>query len=164
MPPSEYRFGLRQYSTEPMAFVLSSVLASLKHTETQHLPLPNRCASMATDWKNRWRLTKAVLNGEADILIYNVTPATIVKPDKALEYGLRQDLSEEPNIFTLIGIKNSLQEPQQYHSNSSDICIGNKNNVWWVPARNISLYARIFKRLRLAFEVFCGRADILYYR
>jgi len=164
VPPSEYKFGLRQYSTEPMAFILSSVLSSLQHTETNHLPLPSRCASMATDWGNRWRLTKAVLRGEADILVYDVTPSTIVKPDKALEYGLRQNLSEEPNIFTLTGIKANVQEPRQYHANSSDLCIGNKNNIWWVPARNISLYARIFKRLRLAFEVFRGRADILYYR
>lgn len=164
MPQSEYKFGLRQYSTEPMAFILSSVLASLKHTETARLPLPGRCASMATDWGNRWRLAKVVLNGEADILVYEATASTIVKPKNALAYGLRQNLSEEPNIFTLAGIKQSIQEPQEYHSNSSDLCIGNKNNIWWVPSRSISLYARIFKRARLAIEVLCGRADILYYR
>lgn len=78
------------------------------------------------------------------------------------KYGLRE-CDDDPVIFTLSGIINSLNTSQSTEG-GADTSI---DNGYWVPARYrtcVMGIRHIKNRIKLAWEILTGRADILYYR
>lgn len=66
---------------------------------------------------------------------------------------------EEPKVYTAHQLKNQLPNWE----NSTRIKADDKHEIW-TPARSLTMQRFILiKRLKLALEVFLGRADVLYW-
>lgn len=80
------------------------------------------------------------------------------------KFGLRE-CDDEPQVYTLSGIIQSLNEPLRDGADISLEC------GHWAPARYVAGWIcasqnikYIGNRIKLAWEVLMGRADILYYK
>lgn len=66
---------------------------------------------------------------------------------------------EEPTAYTAHQLKNQLPN----WSNSTEFKVDDKQEIW-IPARSLTMQRFILiKRLKLALDVFLGRADVLYW-
>lgn len=131
--------------------------------------------------KERWSAAQAVFDGYADVLVmfphdcplteHDYRTITNVNPEA---FGASFAHPAYPHVFVYEDLiergihlhKNSV--PADYMEDHGLIdedfaSVYYKGNRWYIPARQVTLEPDVWYRFKLAWHVFWGHADILYY-